>query len=67
MNGTVESLKILYQKMGGSPEDVENITTIPDMIDMLSGLDTVNRNLTSEDDGEGNVEILLKQEEEGGE
>lgn len=36
MKTTVEALQDLYVAKGGNFEDVENITTIPDMIDALT-------------------------------
>ena len=36
MNTTVDSLKALYVKFGGNPEDVADIILIPDMIDALT-------------------------------
>lgn len=36
MNTTVDELKVLYTELGGSAEDVENISTIPDMIAALA-------------------------------
>ena len=38
MNTTVNALKRLYVAQGGSAEDVENITTIPEIIDALAGV-----------------------------
>ena len=38
MNTTVDALKRLYEKMGGEAEDVENISTIPDMIEELTSI-----------------------------
>ena len=39
MVSTVEALHELYVSKGGSLEDVINITTIPDMIQALSGVE----------------------------
>ena len=36
---TVEALQGLYVSMGGNLEDVKGISTIPDMIESLSGID----------------------------
>ena len=36
MNTTVEALQALYVSKGGNLSDVENITTIPEMIDALA-------------------------------
>lgn len=36
MNTTVEALKNLYVALGGSADDVANITLIPDMINALA-------------------------------
>lgn len=36
MNTTVDSLKALYVKFGGDPDNVAAISTIPDMIDALT-------------------------------
>jgi len=47
MNTTVDSLKALYVKFGGNPEDVADISTIPDMIDALTEIVEV--------DGSGNT------------
>ena len=38
MKTTVEALQDLYVAKGGTLSDVENITTIPDMIEALSTL-----------------------------
>ena len=38
MNTTIEALQDLYVAKGGTLSDVENITTIPDMIEALSTL-----------------------------
>lgn len=38
MNTTVEALQNLYVAKGGTLSDVENLTTIPDMIEALSTL-----------------------------
>lgn len=38
MNTTVDSLKELYIKFGGNAEDVEEISTIPEMIDALTAI-----------------------------
>lgn len=38
MNLTVDSLKALYVKLGGNASDVENISTIPEMIDALTAI-----------------------------
>ena len=38
MNTTVDELKVLYTELGGSAEDVENISTIPDMIAALANV-----------------------------
>ncbi len=40
MNTTVEALKALYVALGGSAEDVANITIIPDMINAMVPLAT---------------------------
>ena len=37
---TVEALQGLYVSKGGSLEDVKNLSTIPDMIEALSGIET---------------------------
>lgn len=37
---TVEALHGLYVAKGGSLEDVKNLSTIPDMIEALSGIET---------------------------
>ncbi len=36
MNTTVEALKALYVALGGSADDVANITIIPDMINAIA-------------------------------
>lgn len=36
MNSTVEALKALYVALGGSADDVANITLIPDMINAIA-------------------------------
>ena len=36
MKTTVDALKGLYEKMGGESADVEDVSTIPDMIDELT-------------------------------
>ena len=36
MKTTVDALKGLYEKMGGESTDVEDVSTIPDMIDELT-------------------------------
>lgn len=41
MNTTVDSLKALYIKFGGDPDNVAAIFTIPDMIDALTSIVTV--------------------------
>ena len=35
---TVNSLKALYVKFGGNPEDVADISTIPEIIDALTAI-----------------------------
>lgn len=40
MVSTVEALQSLYVSKGGSLEDVINISTIPDMIEAISGVET---------------------------
>ena len=49
MNTTIESLQALYVAKGGSQSDVENITTIPDMIDAITSI--------TEESTEGSVPI----------
>lgn len=44
MNLTIDALKNLYVAMGGSAEDVVNITIIPDMINAIA---TVAASVTS--------------------
>lgn len=36
MDTTIDSLKALYVKLEGDPTVVENVTTIPDMINALT-------------------------------
>lgn len=36
MDTTVEALKALYVALGGSADDVENVTLIPDMINAIA-------------------------------
>ena len=36
MNSTVDALKALYVALGGSADDVVNITLIPDMINAIA-------------------------------
>lgn len=36
MNSTVEALKALYVALGGSADDVANVTLIPDMINAIA-------------------------------
>lgn len=36
MDTTIDSLKALYVKLEGDPAVVENVTTIPDMINALT-------------------------------
>ena len=38
MDRTVDALKKLYVALGGSAEDVVNITLIPDMINAIAGV-----------------------------
>lgn len=38
MNLTVDSLKALYVKLGGNASDVENISTIPEIINALTAI-----------------------------
>ena len=38
MKQTVESLKGLYVALGGSADDVKNVTLIPDMIDKITAV-----------------------------
>lgn len=38
MKTTVDALKGLYEKLGGESDQVEEITTIPDMIDELTAV-----------------------------
>lgn len=40
MTTTVEALQGLYVAKGGSLEDVKDLSTIPDMIEALSGIET---------------------------
>lgn len=40
MKTTIEALQDLYVAKGGNLEDVENITTIPDMIDAITTIET---------------------------
>ena len=47
MKTTVEALQDLYLAKGGSFEDVENITTIPDMIDAIT---TIESTITNADE-----------------
>lgn len=35
-NTTVDSLKALYIKLGGNADDIEELSTIPEMIDALT-------------------------------
>jgi len=58
MNTTVEALKAYYVKRGGNISDVENITTIPEMIDAITSSSTSTASgLEVTDDGNGNVTI----------
>lgn len=41
MKTTVEALKDLYTKLGGEESQVENINTIPDMIDAIATNDVI--------------------------
>lgn len=59
MNTTVNALKALYLSFGGASSDVENITTIPDMIDALSELEKTGGTLIATDDGSGHVKIEI--------
>lgn len=43
MNTTIEALQGLYVAMGGTLTDVENIVTIPDMIDAITDQYTTNK------------------------
>ena len=36
MNTTIESLQAVYVSIGGNLSDVENINTIPDMLDAIA-------------------------------
>ena len=38
MDTTIKALQNLYEAMGGDPDDVENIVTIPDMINAIADL-----------------------------
>lgn len=60
---TVEALKKVYVSFGGQLSDVESLSTIPDMVEALSNLEISSKPLTVKDDGNGNVEIKLGQED----
>ena len=60
---TVEALKKVYVSFGGQLSDVENMVTIPDIVQALSELEISSKPLTVTDDGNGNVEIKLGQED----
>ena len=49
MNTTVEALQNLYVAKGGTLSDVENLTTIPDMIEAIADI--------TEDDTSGSVPV----------
>lgn len=42
MDTTVEALKNLYEALGGTAADVQNITLIPDMINAIAAQVTAN-------------------------
>lgn len=43
MQTTVEALQSLYEALGGTASDAENITTIPEMISLLSEFEVSHR------------------------
>lgn len=58
MKTTVESLKHLYVKLGGTLDDVSGISAIPDMIDVITTkAGSSGGELVVTDDGNGNVTI----------
>jgi hypothetical protein len=54
MKTTVEALKDYYVEIGGTATDVENVTTIPDMIDAITAMGGGSSlpEVTIEDDGD---------------
>lgn len=51
MDTTVDALKNLYEALGGTSADVQNITLIPDMINAIAAQVTANAAETKEENG----------------
>ena len=50
MNTTVKALQTLYVSKGGNLSDVENLTTIPEMIEAISELPSVDESAITSDE-----------------